>query len=86
MIIPKYLFEFNGFRMNLFNLIQTNYSINDKLGFGNSACDVTGSFPIPPTMKGLNEGVSYHWFCLIMRDKYHNKTFFAVIITCHRVP
>ena len=48
-IIPQYLFEFNGFRMNLVNLIQKNYSINDRLGFGNSACDVTGSFHIPPT-------------------------------------
>ena len=47
-IIPKYLFELNGFRMSLVNLIQKNYSINDRLGFGNSACDVTGSFPIPP--------------------------------------
>ena len=48
-IIPQYLFEFNGFRMNLVNLIQKNYSINDRLGFENSACDVRGSFPIPPT-------------------------------------
>ena len=48
-IMPKYLFEFNGFRMNLVNLIETHYSINDMLGFGNSACDITGSFPIPPT-------------------------------------
>ena len=46
-IKPKYLFEFNGSRMNLGNLMQRNYSINDILGFGNSACDVTGSFPIP---------------------------------------
>ena len=29
-IMPKYLFEFNGFMMNLVNLIQKNYSINDK--------------------------------------------------------
>ena len=28
-IMPEYLFEFNGFRMNLVNLIKTNYSIND---------------------------------------------------------
>ena len=48
-IIPEYLFEFNVFRMNLVNLIKKNYSINDILGFGNSACDVTGSFSIPPT-------------------------------------
>ena len=48
-IMPKYLFEFNGFRMNLVNLIKKNYSINDILGFKNSACDVTGCFPIPPT-------------------------------------
>ena len=86
MIIPKYLFEFNGFRMNLVNLVKTNYSINDILGFGNSACDVTGSFPSPLTMLGLKEGLSYYWFCLNMRNKYHNKTYFAVIITCHRVP
>ena len=32
-IIPQYLFEFNGFRMNLVNLFQKNYSINDRLGF-----------------------------------------------------
>ena len=50
-IMPEYLFEFNGFRMNLvkINLIKKNYSINDIVGFGNSACDVTGSIPIPPT-------------------------------------
>ena len=48
-IMPKYLFEFKGFRVNLVNLILKNYSINDLLGFGNSACDVTGLFPIPPT-------------------------------------
>ena len=48
-IMPQYLFEFNGIRMNLVNLIQKNYSINERLGFRNSACDVTGSFPIPPT-------------------------------------
>ena len=40
-IMPKYLFEFNGFRMNLVNLIKKNYSINDILGFENS--------PILPT-------------------------------------
>ena len=49
MIMPKYLFEFNGFRMKSVNLVKTNYNINDLLGFGNSACDVTGSFPILPT-------------------------------------
>ena len=49
MIMPEYLFEFNGFRMNLVNLIKKDYSINDILGFGNSACDATGSFPIPLT-------------------------------------
>ena len=48
-IMLQYLFEFNGFRMNLVNLIQKNYSINDILGFENSACDITGSFPIPLT-------------------------------------
>ena len=48
-IMPEYLFEFNGFRMNLVNLIKKNYSINDIVGFGNSACDVTGSIPIPLT-------------------------------------
>ena len=48
-IIPKYLFEFNDFRMNLVNLIKKNYSINDILGFGISAFDIKGSFPIPPT-------------------------------------
>ena len=28
-IMHEHLFEFNGFRMNLVNLIQKNYSIND---------------------------------------------------------
>ena len=72
MIMPQYLFEFNGFRMNLVNLIQKNYSINDILGFGNSACDVTGSFPIPLTRECLKEGLFYYWFCLSMRNRYHN--------------
>ena len=49
MIIHGYLFEFNGVRKNLVKLIQKNYSINDKLEFGSSAYDVTGSFPIPLT-------------------------------------
>ena len=31
MIIPEYLFQSIGFRMNLVKLIQENYSINDKL-------------------------------------------------------
>ena len=53
MIMPNYLFEFNGFRINLVNLVKTNYSINHILGFRNSACDVTGSFPILPTRYGL---------------------------------
>ena len=48
MIMPKYLFQFNGFRMNSVNLVKTNYNINDVLVFGNSACDVTGSVPIVP--------------------------------------
>ena len=30
-IMPKYVFEFNGFMMNLVNLIQKNYSINDRI-------------------------------------------------------
>ena len=81
MIMPEYLFEFNGF-----NLIKKSYSINDILGFGNSACDVTGSLPIPPTKQGLKEGLSYYWFCLSLRNKNHNKTYFSVILTCHRVP
>ena len=58
-IKPKYLFEFNGFRMNLGNLMQKHYSINDILGFGNSACDVTGSFPIPLIREWQIESVSY---------------------------
>ena len=85
-IMPKYLFEFNGFRMNLVNLSKKNYSINDKLGFENSACDVTGCFPIPPTRSGLKEGLFYYWFCLSMINRYRNETCFAVIITCHRLP
>ena len=47
MIMPEYLFKFNGFRMNLVHLIKKNNSINSIIGFGNSACDVTDSFPIP---------------------------------------
>ena len=49
MIIPEYVFEFNGFRVNLVKLNQKNYSVYDELGFRNSAFDVTGSFPIPLT-------------------------------------
>ena len=29
-IIPEYVFEFSGFRMDLVNLIQQRYIINDK--------------------------------------------------------
>ena len=49
MIMPEYLFEIDGFRRNRVNVIKENYSITDKLGFGISACDVTGSFPSPLT-------------------------------------
>ena len=85
-IMPKYLFALICFRMNLVNLIQKNYSINDTLGFENSACDVTGSFPIPQTRKWLKKWLFLYWLCLSMRIKYHNKTYFAVIISCQRVP
>ena len=49
-IIPKYLFETNGFRIDVVDLIDDKYSITDKLGFGISACDIIGSFPSPLTM------------------------------------
>ena len=43
-ILPDYLFETNGLRINLVNMIKQKCSITDTLGFGISACDVTGSF------------------------------------------
>ena len=49
MIMPEYLFETDGFRMNWVNLIKEKYSITNELGFLISACDVTGSFPSPVT-------------------------------------
>ena len=49
MIMPGYLFEINGFGINLVNLTKEKYSIYDQYGFGTSACDVTGSFPSPLT-------------------------------------
>ena len=49
MIMPEYLLETDGFRMNRVNVIKEKYSITDKLGFGISACDITGSFPSPLT-------------------------------------
>ena len=48
-IIPKYLFETNGFRIDVVDLIDDKYSITDKLGFGISDCDIIGSFPSPLT-------------------------------------
>ena len=48
-IMSIYLFEINGFGINLVDLTKEKYNINDKSGFGNSACDITGSFPIPLT-------------------------------------
>ena len=48
-VMPEYLFETNGFMINLVNVINEKYSITDDLGFGLSACDVTGSFPRPQT-------------------------------------
>ena len=48
-IMPIYLFEINGFGIHLVNLTKGKYNINDKLGFWNSACDITGSFPSPLT-------------------------------------
>ena len=49
MMMPRYVFEFNGCMMNKVHLIQKNLSINEILGFENSACDITGSIPTPPT-------------------------------------
>ena len=49
MIMPEYLFETDGFRMKRVNVIKEKYNITNKLGFGISACDVTGSFPSPLT-------------------------------------
>ena len=49
MIMPEYLFETDGFRMNQVNVIKKKYSITDKLGFGISACDITGSISSPLT-------------------------------------
>ena len=46
-IMPIYLFEINDFGISLFNLTKEKYNINDKLGFGNSAYDITVSFPSP---------------------------------------
>ena len=45
MIMPEYLFEINCFGINLFHLTEEEYNMYDKLGFGNCACDVVGSFP-----------------------------------------
>ena len=44
-IMPEYLFETNGFRINLVNVIKEKYIITDTLEFRVSACDVTGFFP-----------------------------------------
>ena len=48
-IMPEYLFEINGFGINVSNLTKEKYNINDRLGFEISACDVTGCFPSPVT-------------------------------------
>ena len=48
-IMPEYLFEINCFGINLVHSTEEKYNMYDKLGFGNSACDVTGSFPSPLT-------------------------------------
>ena len=48
-IMPIYSFEINSFGINLVNMTKEIYNINDKLGFGNSACDITGSFLSPLT-------------------------------------
>ena len=33
------------FRIYYVNLFKKEYCVNDKLGFGHSACDVTAAFP-----------------------------------------
>ena len=43
MIMPEYLFETDDF------VNKEKYSTTDTLGFGISACDVTGSFLSPLT-------------------------------------
>ena len=49
MIVPEYLFETNGFRINEVNVIKEKYSITDESRFGISAYDVTGSCQNPLT-------------------------------------
>ena len=44
-IMSEYLLEINGFGINLVNLTKEKYNMCDRLGFWNSACDVTDSFP-----------------------------------------
>ena len=44
-IMPKYLFEINGFGINLVNLTMEKYYIYDKLGFG--TLPVTSQDPFP---------------------------------------
>ena len=48
-IMSEYLFEINGFGIKLVNLTKEKYNMYDRLGFWNSACDVTGSFASPLT-------------------------------------
>ena len=51
-IMPKYVFEFNGFMMNLVNLIQKNYSINDKINKDLETLPVTSQAPFPSIQLG----------------------------------
>ena len=48
-IMPEYLFETKGFKVNGVNVIKKKCSISYTLGFGISACDITGSYPSPVT-------------------------------------
>ena len=66
--MTEYQFEFNVLRKNSFNLSQKKCSINDTLGFGYSACDVTVSYP--RICLGRSVGFVYSEGSLIVLNSY----------------
>ena len=68
LFIIEYLFEFNIFKKNSFNLSQNICSINDTLGYAYSACEVTSVRSKPFALVEVKRGALLLLGLFIHRD------------------
>ena len=77
--VSELMFKYNVFSINEVNLFEKEYSAHAKLGFGNSACDVTASFSSSMSGYGSRGWLCCLWFHRFMGIKYHSEICFDVI-------